>query len=333
MLVKVDYYTSLVRALDGIADDSPAARREVYARARKDLARSVSSTGPSPGAANETADRKEELEEAIRKIESERGTERPQEAKSGVEKNPPEQKSKPLSNKKSRSVFARVFGRMAIAVVLFAVSMIGYLHLTGEENLSFWLSDRVGNRPPPASAELTGSASAQRAVLYVEDANNPVGREVRGRALWDARATGDPAGEIALLLEVEIPERDLAMSLRMHRNSGDGSTISHLVQFKFTTTKKLATDEVASVIGIVMKHEERASGILLTGQVVTVTTGVFLLGLSGADVERNLRLLRERDWLDIAIVYKNGSRNILAIEKGQTGTQAVQRALNKWAQM
>src|ERR1700680_2268100 len=55
-----------------------------------------------------------------------------------------------------------------------------------------------------------------------------------------------------------------------------------------------------------------------------VTTNFFLVGLSSvdADVQSNLRLLKERDWLDIPIVYDDGRRAIPAIEKGTPGKEA-----------
>ena len=84
-----------------------------------------------------------------------------------------------------------------------------------------------------------------------------------------------------------------------------------------------------------MKTAERSGGTELAGRVVNVTSGVFLLGLSGADDDRqrNLRLFRERDWLDIPILYKDGSRHILAVEKGAAGARAIADALSAWEQL
>ena len=78
-----------------------------------------------------------------------------------------------------------------------------------------------------------------------------------------------------------------------------------------------------------MKNDELSPGIELTGKVVRVRPGVFLMGLSGAesDIERNLKLLRERPWLDIPIVFKGGMRSLLAIEKGTIGQNAINELL------
>ena len=47
-------------------------------------------------------------------------------------------------------------------------------------------------------------------------------------------------------------------------------------------------------------------------------------------MERNLELLQERAWLDIPLVYNNGRRAILAVEKGDSGRKAFKEAFAKW---
>ena len=45
-----------------------------------------------------------------------------------------------------------------------------------------------------------------------------------------------------------------------------------------------------------------------------------------------LQLLKERAWFDIPIVYNNGRRAILAIEKGNPGERAFEEAFKAWGQ-
>jgi hypothetical protein len=63
-----------------------------------------------------------------------------------------------------------------------------------------------------------------------------------------------------------------------------------------------------------------------------VTTGFFLIGLSAveADMQRNIQLLKERSWFDIPIVYNDGKRAILAVEKGTPGDRAFSDAFTRW---
>jgi hypothetical protein len=65
-----------------------------------------------------------------------------------------------------------------------------------------------------------------------------------------------------------------------------------------------------------------------------VTPGFYMIGLSNqeADKERNLQLLKERDWFDVPVVYNNNRRAILAIEKGTPGEGAFAGAFKAWKQ-
>ena len=62
--------------------------------------------------------------------------------------------------------------------------------------------------------------------------------------------------------------------------------------------------------------------------------GYFLIGLSAVDidVQRNIELLKNRDWFDIPIVYSSGKRGILAMEKGTPGARAFEEAFRAWGE-
>ena len=92
---------------------------------------------------------------------------------------------------------------------------------------------------------------------------------------------------------------------------------------------------ISNVPGILMKQSEEARGTPLAGLAVKVTNGFFLIGLSAVDAEmqRNVQLLKERTWFDIPIVYTNGGRAILAMEKGPPGDRAFADAFAAWGQL
>jgi hypothetical protein len=81
-----------------------------------------------------------------------------------------------------------------------------------------------------------------------------------------------------------------------------------------------------------MKEAEQARGAPLSGLAVKVTNNFFLVGLSAVetDLQRNLQLLQERGWFDIPVVYNNGRRAILAVEKGNPGERAFSEAFGTW---
>ena len=87
---------------------------------------------------------------------------------------------------------------------------------------------------------------------------------------------------------------------------------------------------ISNVPAILMKQAEQTRGAPLAGLSVKVISGFFLVGLSESDMQRNLELLKERSWFDIAVIYNNGRRAILAVEKGPSGEQAFREAFAAW---
>jgi hypothetical protein len=240
--------------------------------------------------------------------------------------------------KKRRPIFGRVAGRVSIAALMIGGCIAGYTYSTGDPPVS-WLpkvaNDRIRSSFPGMN---DGSSTAQRATLYEEDPTDPIGKRFVGSAYWRTRLEpAEPAGgpETVITLEIEVPERELSLTITMRRNNAQGSAISHLIEFRFIRAKKDPLDEISQVLGILMKTAERSGGTELAGRVANVMSGVFLLGLSGADddKQRNLRLLKEREWLDIPFRYKDGSRHIIAIERGAAGARAIDEALREWGHM
>jgi hypothetical protein len=59
-----------------------------------------------------------------------------------------------------------------------------------------------------------------------------------------------------------------------------------------------------------------------------------LIGLSDVEADRlrNVLLLKNNSRMDIAIVYENQRRAILALEKGKTGERVFDKAFATWGQ-
>jgi hypothetical protein len=185
--------------------------------------------------------------------------------------------------------------------------------------------------PAPA---IPSNGAQQRAVLYDEDPSNPTGRQFDGSVTWRTepiKVEGRP-DETAAHADVDIPARGLHMTMSFRRNLDPSLPASHVIDLNFRLAAE--TDGVANVPGILVKSNEQARGTPLAGLAVKVTGGFFLVGLSNvaADRERNLKLLLERSWFDIPIVYANQRRAILAIEKGEPGERVFKTAFTAWGQ-
>lgn len=201
------------------------------------------------------------------------------------------------------------------------------------------IADRVGpsSNGLPAAANAPAAAVAQKVVLYDEDPSDPQGKRYVGSAIWRTETISPGPGlapELAVRADVEIPERRMRMTWSLRRNTDKNLPASHTIEIMFTLPSDFDQKGVNTVPGVLMKPSEQARGVPLAGLSVKVTNGYFLIGLSAVDVDvqRNIALLKERDWFDIPIVYASGKRAILALEKGTPGQRAFEEAFRAWGE-
>ena len=201
------------------------------------------------------------------------------------------------------------------------------------------ITDRIGTSGDtgPASATAPAAAVAQKVVLYDEDTSDPQGKRYVGSAIWRTETVSPGPGmapELAIRADVEIPERRLRMTWSLRRNTDKALPASHTIEVMFTLPADFDQGGIGNVPGVLMKQNEQARGVPLAGLAVKVTNGYFLIGLSAVevDLQRNIQLLKERDWFDIPIAYANGKRAIMALEKGIPGARVFEEAFRAWGQ-
>jgi hypothetical protein len=189
--------------------------------------------------------------------------------------------------------------------------------------------------PPPGTQP--AAAVAQKVVLYEEDPADPNGKRFVGSAIWRTETITPGPGqspELAIRADVEVPDRKLAMTWSLRRNTDKGLPASHTIEIIFKLPAEFPAGGITNVPGILMKPSETIKGAPLRGLAVKVTAGYFLIGLSNLDADKdyNLQMLKERAWFDIPVVYNNSRRAILAFEKGTPGDRAFAEAFRVWKQ-
>jgi hypothetical protein len=245
-----------------------------------------------------------------------------------------------------------------------AIAVIGLLAL-GLAGVAYWFSDdimssmrgtagrsadqaapgdnatRPGNknndRAPSATGASEGALVTQKVVLYEEDLSNPAGTEFNGAAVWRTEQMPAAPGQkpdVVIRAEIEIPEQKLSVRLSLRRNDDKQLPASHTVEIMFTLPPDFPHNGIDKIPGIMMKQGEKTRGVALSGVAVKVTNNYFLVGLSSvdADMARNVQLLKERSWFDIPVVYADGKRALIAIEKGIPGERAFADAFAAWEQ-
>jgi hypothetical protein len=322
---EVDYFAMLSRAVARLDRDSYEARGAIYDRACEVLAQRLASATLSYSK-EEAAKQQLALREAIRRVEFE-----DREAPDPITVQPisrEEANSSDLEGSRinSKRLFGRVAVRLLLAALLLGIGIGAYAYSTGSIELTFLtrLLERV-----------IGSAPVQRASLYERSATNPNAAGLDGTANWRILSEGTGSKpEAVLRVDVQIPDRGLSLAMSMRRESSEDAAMSHLVELRFLRPDQSPFAEISRVGSFVMTTAERSRRAVVLGHSTTVAPGVFLFGLSAAEGEReaNLRFLRELTWMEIPLVYQNGSQALLAIEKGAAGERAINQFFSDPAQ-
>jgi len=194
---------------------------------------------------------------------------------------------------------------------------------------------KMNDRAPSATGASEGALVAQKVVLYEEDPNNPTGTQYGGVAVWRTEQMAPAPGQkpdVVIRAEIEIPEQKMSVRLSLRRNDDRQLPASHTVEILFTLPPDFPHSGIDKIPGIMMKQGETTRGVALNGVAVKVTNNYFLVGLSSvdADMVRNVQLLKERSWFDIPVVYADGKRALIAIEKGIPGERAFSEAFAAW---
>jgi hypothetical protein len=187
----------------------------------------------------------------------------------------------------------------------------------------------------PTQPAVPSVSGTQRSILYEEGEDAAgAGTAAQGAVVWDVEEETNLDGKTQKVLsaQVEIPERDVKVDIRIKPNDDTSLPASHLVEIKYEFPESFAAGDVVNVPGLVMKPTEEARGDALIGASVKVSPGFFWIALSSLpnEQQRNMALLRERGWIDIPMLYENGKRGILTIEKGTAGENAVESAVSAW---
>jgi hypothetical protein len=188
-------------------------------------------------------------------------------------------------------------------------------------------------KPAGARHGFRPALAPQKVVLYEEDPANSTGVQFPGAVLWrTVRAKAAQEAGIAIRGDIEIPARNLSVRVFIRRNDDPALPASHTVEIVFNVPPGFLHQGIGNVPGIMVKPSEQSRGIVLNGVAVKVTGNYFLVGLSEQknDMERNVALLKERTWFDIPVVFSDGKRAIIAIEKGAPGARAFTAAFAAW---
>lgn len=197
-------------------------------------------------------------------------------------------------------------------------------------------SDRIQQQtkqqtPGPLTQAPAGAGN--RAVLFEENPGTQQFTAINGTVSWRAETITPGENrppELMILAEIEVPDRKLKVSFSIRRNPEAASSASHYIYVRFSGDDSFGG--IAQVPFLRMKPNESAQGSPLVAIAHRVMPGFFLLGLSAidADRDRNFTALKKEPWFDVAFVYENGRRSVIAFEKGPNGEKVLAEAFAAW---
>jgi hypothetical protein len=174
------------------------------------------------------------------------------------------------------------------------------------------------------------SIGAEAATLYEE----PTDPKASGAGVvaidavvnWSFSGTDPASSEV--VADLSVPDRNMTIRVAISKNLDDTLPASHLVEI----TSGGSVVGISQIPRLVFKATESGRGQPLVGAAAKVAGGLFWIGLSSnaPDVAFNVDLMRERNWIDLPLVYESGQRAILTFEKGTSGMDAFNRALSAW---
>lgn len=106
-----------------------------------------------------------------------------------------------------------------------------------------------------------------------------------------------------------------------------------MIEFVFSLPDTFDGGSIDSVQRVAMKRNEQDRGDALIAVPAKITEDFHMIALNDFPeaVTTNTELLRSRSWIDIPLTYRNGRRALLTLEKGPTGTEAFNKALQAWS--
>lgn len=210
------------------------------------------------------------------------------------------------------------------------------------------INERIGAEPAPVPGPASPSqqtqgagartdvAVAQRAVLYMEpaDTTQPP-RAIVGRVTWRTEAQNAGQGQLletVVRADVDVPEVGLQLVVTLRRNTDAAFPASHIFGMRFQRTSDDGNGAVREAGVPQFKPEESERGAPLSAITTGLGDNLFVSALSRVpvEIERNIELLRTRNWIDIPVRFASGKRGIIAFEKGLSGDQRIAEALAAW---
>ncbi len=178
-------------------------------------------------------------------------------------------------------------------------------------------------------------AIGQKMILYEELPGQQATTANDGRVVWNIvrESPGDDLPpEPAIQANIEVPSKGLSAIMTIKRNADSSLPASHIIEIIFVLGETFDGNGIRSIQNFAMKQTEEDTGDRLIAVPAKITDSFFMIALNDFSeaVELNLSLMRDRNWIDLAVAYGNGRRALFTMEKGTTGAEVFDQVIRAW---
>ena len=193
---------------------------------------------------------------------------------------------------------------------------------------------------PVSPQDATAPASqplgvAQKMILYEERLGQQSLDVNQGTVVWTlvSEPSGDGPDEQVIRGEINNPEKGLSALITIKRNTDPSLPASHIIEVVFAVPTDFDGGSIDQLQRIAMKQTEADQGNPLIAVPAKITQDFYMVALNdlGEARDANVEMLRQRNWIDIPVVYANGRQALITLEKGTSGTEVFNQALDAWA--
>ena len=181
-----------------------------------------------------------------------------------------------------------------------------------------------------AAIDPASVAGSQSLLLEASDSGTTGAVPFSGTVEW--KKGTDENGQPTLIGKATIPARNLTVDVLIRKNTDPSLPASHLMEINFTVSDSFIGGSIAGLPGVLLKDEELTQGTPLVGASARVVGNSFLFALSAApeDTTANTKLLTDRKWIDLALIYASGKRAIITLEKDDKAEKMFQDVFAAW---
>ena len=194
------------------------------------------------------------------------------------------------------------------------------------------LPEEVASADPVAPVVPEGDA---RGFLVEEPVGGQPVTPQTGAVNWSVAQEspgGDLPDEPAIRGDVTLPN-GVSVSVTVRRNADEGLPASHIIELVFAQPETGEPLVVQRVPVVGFKDSLQVAARPLVAVPAQITDDFHIVGLNNFDtaVESNLALMREEDFMDVQMLYGNGRRATMTLEKGAKGSAVFEEVLAAWA--